>query len=383
MILFLSVFLFLYGGMHAYLFIRVRSAGVLPPALTLPFSLLLLLMVFMPMIIRYTEKAGYESFARTAAWAGFVWMGWLLLFCSFAFAYDVFRGIVSVSGKIAFRDLSFLLARPPVALALLFGLSIATAVYGSWEARNIRTEHLQLSTSKLPSGIDRFRIVQISDVHIGLINRENHLRRIADAVKKTDPDIFVSTGDMVDGQIAAYDGYAAILRGIVPRFGKFAVTGNHEFYAGIKEAKCFHDDAGFVLLRGQRVNIGNIITIAGIDDPAAKQVKSGASAASAVTEKDLLADLPRDRFRLLLKHRPLVDRNAVGLFDLQLSGHVHKGQIFPFSILTWLYYPIQSGLADLGNGSRLYVSRGTGTWGPPIRVLSPPEVTVIDLVRTR
>lgn len=94
----------------------------------------------------------------------------------------------------------------------------------------------------------------------------------------------------------------------------------------------------------------------------------------------MLSGLDRKMFVLLLKHRPLVDKGALGLFDLQLSGHVHKGQIFPFSIITALYYPTQAGFANLPRGSELYVSRGTGTWGPPIRFLAPPEVTVIDLV---
>jgi predicted MPP superfamily phosphohydrolase len=83
----------------------------------------------------------------------------------------------------------------------------------------------------------------------------------------------------------------------------------------------------------------------------------------------------------LLKHRPLIDQEDAGLFDLQLSGHVHRGQIFPFSIITGLYYSTQAGLASLSDGSQLYVSRGSGTWGPPIRFLAPPEVTVIELVR--
>ncbi|MGC2062598.1 MAG: metallophosphoesterase [Thermodesulfovibrionales bacterium] len=379
MIIFLGVFLLVYGGMHAYLFVKVRSAGILPPAMTIPFILLLLLMVFMPVIVRYAEQQGHNTFAHMGAWAGFIWMGWLFLFNAYALSYDLFRAVVPVLEKISRQDLSFLRAGPHSVLLVLFGLSVATTAYGYFEARNIRTEYIQLATSKLPPGVDRLRIVQISDVHVGLINRDGHLRRIAEAVKKAGPDILVSTGDLVDGQVCTYNGYAAILSEISPKYGKFAVTGNHEFYAGLEEAKCFHEDAGFTLLRGQRVNVGNIITVVGIDDPAARQMKLAPSA----NERDLLTDLPPDRFRLLLKHRPLVDKAAIGLFDLQLSGHVHKGQIFPFSILTWLYYPVQAGLADVGGKSTLYVSRGTGTWGPPIRVLSPPEVTVIDIKRER
>lgn len=379
MIIFLAVFLLIYGSMHAYLFSKVRSAGILPSAMTIPFILLLLLMVFMPVIIRYAEQQGQHSFARMAAWAGFIWMGWILLFSAYALAYDLFHGAVSLFARLSRQDLSCLIAGPQRMLLVLIGLSVATTAYGCLEARNIRTEYLQLTSANLPPGLDRLRIVQISDVHVGLINREGHLRRIAGAVNEAGPDILVSTGDLVDGQVCVYDGYARILSELSPKYGKFAVTGNHEFYAGLKEAKCFHEDAGFTLLRGQRVTVGNIITIAGVDDPTAQQMKLGPTA----REKDLLADLPPERFRLLLKHRPVVDKAAIGLFDLQLSGHVHKGQIFPFSILTWLYYPVQAGLADVSGRGALYVSRGTGTWGPPLRVLSPPEVTVVDIRRDR
>jgi predicted MPP superfamily phosphohydrolase len=168
-----------------------------------------------------------------------------------------------------------------------------------------------------------------------------------------------------------------MFREINPRFGKYAITGNHEFYAGLEQSIWFTEQAGFTMLRGERVDIQNILTIAGVDDPQANSFglyRGG-------TEKEVLADLPDNRFVLLLKHRPLIDESSRGLFDLQLSGHVHRGQIFPFSIITGLYYETQSGLAQLSDGSSLYVSRGSGTWGPPIRFLSPPEVTVIDLVR--
>jgi predicted MPP superfamily phosphohydrolase len=99
-----------------------------------------------------------------------------------------------------------------------------------------------------------------------------------------------------------------------------------------------------------------------------------------VSEEAMLSKLPRNQFTLFLKHRPVIDNETRGLFDLQLSGHTHKGQIFPFSIITKLYYPNQAGLLALEKNTHLYVSRGTGTWGPPIRFLASPEVTIIDLI---
>lgn len=130
------------------------------------------------------------------------------------------------------------------------------------------------------------------------------------------------------------------------------------------------------MLRGEGLSIDGVINIAGVDDP--QVIKYGNL--KGTPENVLLAGLPRERFTLLLKHRPFIDQKSLGFFDLQLSGHVHKGQIFPFSIITGLYYPIQAGLATLPDNSRLYVSRGSGTWGPPIRFLSPPEITIIELV---
>jgi predicted MPP superfamily phosphohydrolase len=167
-----------------------------------------------------------------------------------------------------------------------------------------------------------------------------------------------------------------MLKEVNPRYGKFAVTGNHEFYAGLEKALAFTEDAGFVILRGEGTNIGDFLNIAGIDDHQGESFGSP----NPLTERELLSKLPNDNFTLFLKHRPVLDKDALGLFDLQLSGHAHKGQIFPFSLLTKLSYPTDDGCLKLENGSYLCVSRGAGTWGPPIRFLAPPDVVVIELV---
>jgi hypothetical protein len=210
---------------------------------------------------------------------------------------------------------------------------------------------------------------------LGLIIRKDRLQNIVQKVRAEDPDIIVSTGDLVDGQTLMLDGLSDLLKKLNPKYGKFAITGNHEYIAGFDQAKGFIQKAGFTLLRDETTKIGDLI-MAGVDDPAGK--RSGQS--GGISEKELLSGLPHDRFILLLKHRPLVDGNSEGLFDLQLSGHTHKGQIFPFSIITRFYYPVHAGFAVLSQNAHLYVSRGAGTWGPPIRFLSPPEIAVIDLV---
>ncbi len=203
--------------------------------------------------------------------------------------------------------------------------------------------------------------------------REGRLSRILKEVKKAGPDLFISTGDLVDSQINHLQGLTRLFQEIQPRYGKFAITGNHEFYAGLPQALDFTRQAGFTMLRGEGVTIEGFLNLAGVDDPAG-------GAGTGLTEKELLSRFPRGWYTILLKHRPVIAPDSLGLFDLQISGHTHRGQIFPFVLLTRIFFPYYSGFFHLPGGALLYVSRGSGTWGPPIRFLTPPEVTIYDLL---
>ena len=300
-------------------------------------------------------------------------MGFLFLFVMAAFALDVWRLLAYLAEAVWKTDLNILKVSARQAFFLPLFAGVLAAGYGVIEALTIRTETLELKSPKITRPI---RIAQISDVHLGLLVREGRLARILEKVKAASPDIFVSTGDLVDGQTDSLNGVGDLLREIKAPLGKFAVTGNHEAYAGLDRSLEFTKQAGFRVLRGEAATVDGLIQIAGVDDPAVR----GYSRSREVTERELLSGLPRDRFTLLLKHRPQVEEGALGLFDLQLSGHAHKGQIFPFSLIHHVLFPYSAGLYDLSSGSRLYVSRGSGTWGPPIRFLAPPEVTVIDLL---
>jgi predicted MPP superfamily phosphohydrolase len=145
---------------------------------------------------------------------------------------------------------------------------------------------------------------------------------------------------------------------------------------GIEDSEKFMRNAGFKVLRNENFELGGLISLTGVDDSRNKTARS----LNAGIERRLLESAGKGEFRLLLKHRPVIEKSSEDKFDLQLSGHVHKGQIFPFNFLTWLSFPVRSGHTTLKSGAHLYVSRGTGVWGPPIRFLAPPEITVIDLM---
>ncbi len=374
-IFFLTIFA-IYGAMHVYAFFRARSAFWFGWGAGTVLAAFMLAMTFAPIFIRILERHGYELSARVLSYIAYLWMALLFVFFCSSIVLDLAGIIVRIAGWAMNADPSAFLISAKTSFLICASLSLAICVYGYFEALNIRTERLTIETTKLPAGTDHLTIVQISDVHLGLIVRCDRLVGILETVKAAKPDIFISTGDLVDAQINQLPGLRELLQEIKPRYGKYAITGNHEFYAGIDQAMAFTKEAGFTLLRGEVVNTG-VINIAGVDDPAGVQLQLE----KPESESALLAGLPKNQFTLLLKHRPVVSPDGPKLFDLQLSGHTHKGQIFPFTYISEIAYPLNSGRFDLSNGAILHVSRGTGTWGPPIRFLSAPEVTVIELVR--
>ncbi len=371
--LFLLIFFLIYGSMHLYAFVRMRTAFNLSNLHSSMIVIIMGLMLFAPVIVRFSEKYGFDNFAKIMSYAGYIWLGLLFLFVSISLIIDIFRFAIYFLSLIIKKDLILINLSPKIIFFLPFISAILISIYGYFEALNIVTEKIYLESHKINGKI---RLVQISDVHLGLIVREERLKKILKKVREANPDILVSTGDLVDGQIDNLNGLSTLLREINPQMGKFAVTGNHEYYAGLEQSLKFINDAGFKVLRNEVSFINNNFLIAGVDDPQIQQ----ASSLQQYPEEKLLNSGNNGKFVLLLKHRPFIDKNSIGLFDLQLSGHVHKGQIFPFSLLTKLYYPVHAGFKKISANSYLYVSRGTGTWGPPIRFLSKPEVTIIDII---
>ncbi|MFA5352892.1 MAG: metallophosphoesterase [Thermodesulfovibrionales bacterium] len=374
MSLFFAAVFLIYTAMHLYPLLRARAAFAVR-GLPLAFlSLFMLIQIMAPIIVNYTEKFGLDRTARVMAFAGYTWMWLIFLFVSSSLAVDLFRLLTTLSAWIfPWNAVDF---TPSARISFLIPLIISLCItaYGFSEADNIRTERLVIRSPKIPASMGRVRIVQISDLHLGLIVREGRLKQVVEKIEREKPDIIVSTGDLVDGQICRLNGIIDLLSSLKAPYGKYAILGNHEYYAGIDQALQSTEKAGFRLLRGGTAT--GIIGIAGLDDPAGNDSGQYRD----IPEGDLLSALPPDKFRLLLKHRPIVEESSPGLFDLQLSGHTHKGQIFPFSIIIHYLYPLDAGFGQLMKGSMLYVCRGTGTWGPPIRFLSPPEITVIDLV---
>jgi predicted MPP superfamily phosphohydrolase len=371
--LLLLIFFAIYGGVHVYFLLKVRGAFAPGAVARIVLVALLIIGLTAPVIVRASERYGFEMLARLLSWTGYLWMAVLLLFFSASVLFELCRFLVHLTGLALRTDVAAFLPSARVLFFVPAAAALGIVLYGALDARSVRSESLVIHSAKIPKEAGRIRIVQISDVHVGVMVRGHCLAEILRKVREAEPDLLVSTGDLVDGQGNDLSEAAAQFRDIRPRYGKFAVTGNHEFYAGIAEALDFTEKAGFTILRG---GVATVASVVDVDDPGIHRFTAPGHPA----DREILGRAGGGRFTIFLKHQPLVEKESVGAFDLQLSGHTHKGQIFPFSLITRLVFPFHAGNYRMTDGALLHVSRGTGTWGPPVRFLAPPEITVIDLM---
>ncbi|WP_301252930.1 metallophosphoesterase, partial [Streptomyces somaliensis] len=256
----------------------------------------------------------------------------------------------------------------------------ATAVAAGTVANGAHTvlrgpavKRVTVPLAKLPRAAHGYRIAVVSDIHLGPTLGRAHARRIVDAVNSTQPDLIAVVGDLVDGTVENLGPAAEPLARLRARHGAFFVTGNHEYFSGVEEWVEEVRELGLRPLRNERVEIAAGFDLAGVDDPAGENHGGGPDFARALGDRD------RARTAVLLAHQPVVIHDAVrhGV-DLQLSGHTHGGQMWPGNFLAELANPTVAGLERYGD-TQLYVSRGAGAWGPPVRVGAPSDITVVEL----
>ena len=376
---FIGMFLALYGSLHYYFYRKVTKAFHLAFVPHMILVIILCLLLFSPIIMRMLENAGPEALSTAVTYTGYIWMGIVFMLFALNLVVDICSLIIYISSRIFNTSLTNLIPDKKTVIIAVSLFAVCINIYGLFEAWNIKTERIVIDTDKLPEEIKTFRIVQISDVHFSRMNGVKLANKITEIVMDLEPDLFVSTGDLIDDGLREADKVQVLFRSIKTGYGKYAVTGNHEFYGGLKKNIKFTEGCGFTMLRNRYVKVNNYIGLAGVDDPAANReglVKS-------INESSVIEQFSPDTLNIFLKHQPVVEKINTGEFDIQLSGHTHRGQIFPFTLMVGAVFKYISGKYYLGGDTFLYVSRGTGTWGPPIRFLSPPEVTVIDFVNEK
>lgn len=382
-IVFISIILVINLALHGYLWWRLvrapawpapwpRVGGIATLALALTLTAALLLMRHAP-----------RDLAVPLSWVGFSWLGLLFLMFVLLLIAEPLRPLVRtlLQGRI---DVGAALSAPVtagvrasrlVAVIVLIGGTLV-GVAGTLSARlPARVRTVPVSIPRWPAALAGYTIVQLSDIHAGGTVDKGFVERIVQRVNALDADMIVITGDLVDGRVEDLADVVSPLASLRARDGVWFVTGNHEYYSGANPWIDHLRSMGIRVLPNERVAMRGErgFDLAGTDDYTARGFGAGHG-----------QDLPRalggrDRNRpvILLAHQPRTFPEAVANgVDLQISGHTHGGQIFPFHYLTRSVQPFLSGLHRVGS-SQLYVSRGTGYWGPPMRLAAPSEITRI------
>ncbi|MGX7732237.1 metallophosphoesterase [Rhodococcus sp. 2H158] len=318
--------------------------------------------------------------ARPFGFLGWTWLGVVL----YLVLGTLLIGIVCLATR-AVRRFRRGDAHPPdpsrrralqVATGVLTVAAVAAVGYGTVEAARPRVVHTRIPLRRLPAGFDGLRVALVTDLHVGPSRGREFTRRAVDLVNAQQPDLIVLGGDLTDGTIALVGQDLAPLADLRAPLGVYGVSGNHEYYADDAMSWLdFWETLGVRTLRNERVVLergGDAIDLAGIHD----------YSAPAPNEADLTAALQgRDpeRFVLLAAHQPrqVFEARDHGV-DLQLSGHTHGGQMWPLGYVVPLQQPTVTGLDRFGD-TLVYTSRGTGAWGPPVRIATPPEVTILEL----
>ncbi len=381
--LFFTLISLVVGGVHYYLWFRlVRGAELAAPWSRVGGWLFVVLGLLTPLGM-IVGRLFDRPVAKVVAAVVYVWMGLAILLFFVLVASEVVRagiriGALMTSGPLDPARRTFL-SRSIAGAAALAGVVLAGVGMASALGK-VALAKVTVPLRRLPEALSGFRVVQVSDLHIGPTLGRGWLAQVVAEINATDPDLVVITGDLVDGRVADLRAEVAPLADLRARHGVFFVTGNHEYYSGVDEWLDELRRLGVRPLRNERVSIGegaDSFDLAGVDDWRAHTYGAGhgADLARAVAGRDERREL------LLLAHQPKqideAEKHGVGL---QLSGHTHGGQIFPWGYAVRLDQPYVAGLSRQGD-THIYVSRGTGFWGPPMRVGAPPEISVLSLVR--
>jgi predicted MPP superfamily phosphohydrolase len=373
-IMFLIIALSIYSLVNFYIFNRGWPATSWMGVYRYIVLAVFLLMVLGYPVGRFAERVSRTGFTEFLLTAGSYYMALMTYFLLLALLIDLLR-----LGNYIFHYFPLALERDSrtVEKAVFLGGLAATLVVviaGHVNALHPRIRTLNLSIQKAAGDLKRINIVMASDIHLGRNVSSSWLKEVVEKINGLEPDLVLLPGDIMDEDVDAMSDFdmAAVLRGIRARYGVFAATGNHEYYRGLKETVSYIRQGNVQVLEDAAVKVGEALYIIGRKDRTAEGFGKGRKSL-----RELIENVDRSLPMILMDHQPFhleeAEQNGV---DLQLSGHTHHGQLFPFQWITKAVYEISWGYLRKGV-THYYVSCGLGTWGPPVRTGNAPEIVKI------
>ncbi|MEW6509821.1 MAG: metallophosphoesterase [Bacteroidota bacterium] len=382
----ITIVLVVLGVGYAYIGWRL----IIPAKLMMPWrlcawiavALLFLLPFGSTFLMRYNERL-----TEPLSWVSYVGLGFLSFVLTLLLARDIFYvGSLGVEKLLSFVRLTDPSSGPSRREFLMqisglgvLGIAASLTAYGVYEARR-RPGIVKITVPLrgLPAEFEGFRIAQITDIHAGLTVKRDWIETIVREVLELNPDLIAFTGDLADGSVPHLREDVSPFADLQAPFGKFFVTGNHEYYSGVEPWVEEARQLGYDVLNNEHRIIernGASFVLAGVTDYSGGQFLASHTSDPAAAVKGT----PSNMLKVLLAHQPRTLYQASGLgVDLILSGHTHGGQFFPWNLVATIGQPFIKGLHKV-NGTWVYVSKGTGYWGPPVRLGARSEITVVSL----
>jgi predicted MPP superfamily phosphohydrolase len=380
---FLSVVLLIMGSVHGYLYLRlVVATGIPDPWAPLLGGMLVLAVLSIPSSFLASRRL-HRRVARFLVIPVYVWMGFIFQTFFLVLALDLFRVagglLLTVFGLIPFSSPHQALVAWRMAAAVGAGVPlVATVVAIWWGLSKMATRRVEVVLPDLPPELDGFTILHLSDLHLDLVHGRTWLEKVVAKANDLKPNLVAITGDLAEGTVAQYSEDANPIRDLSAPHGVYFVTGNHEYFHDLGGWLAYLKEAGIRVLRNESVVVrqgGGSFRLAGVDDHDGSRMAPG----HGPDLRKALADHRPGEALVLLAHQPRIIREfSPEGGGLILSGHTHGGQIWPFSYLVYLQQPHVRGLIQEGN-TQLYISSGTGFWGPPMRLGTTAEMALITL----
>jgi uncharacterized protein len=372
-VIFFSIVFTVYGLVNFYIF--KTGLAAIPGDSTAVYISVFLFLSLSYIAGRFLERKFLNRFSSVFVWIGSFWLAAMVYFLAAAVLIDLIR----------LADVIFGFLSPAVFadgfkfdLFALIVIMVSMVVFAGYiNARNPVIRRLNIDISKKANGLKRLRIAAASDIHLGTIICRNRLKMIVEKINSLNADIVFLPGDVVDEDIGPVikQNLGELLRNIRSKYGVYAITGNHEYIGGVEPAMKYLTDHGITELRDSFVKIADSFYVIGREDRASKQFAGKLRKPLSEIMTGIEKSLPL----ILMDHQPVkieeAEKNGI---DLQLSGHTHHGQLWPFNFITKKIYEVSMGYKKKSN-THYYVSCGVGTWGPPIRTGNRPEVVQIEL----
>ncbi len=375
-IIFLSVVLAVHSLVNFYIFIRGWQALPREPYFRIPYLVIFLFLALSYFAGRVLERFTICTASDYLIWIGSFWLGIMLYLFMGVLLCDILRLGNWIAGVIPGPSDLYVKVKQ-IAAAAVAGAAAVTILAGFYNTLNPRINTIAIDIPKGAGGRTTLDIALVTDIHLGTIISNSRLQKMVDMVNVLRPDIVLLAGDIVDEDLAPIiqNNLGDLLRTIRSKYGTYAVTGNHEYIGGVEEACRYLAENGVNVLRDRAVLIDKSFYLVGREDRSLNQFTNRRR----MSLGDIMKQVDKSLPIIMMDHQPFrLSTAARHGVDLQLSGHTHHGQLWPFNFVTSLIYEVSRGFRHI-NGTNYYVSCGYGTWGPPARVGNVPEVVHLQL----